>query len=240
MTTKLNAIFTTILFAAAALMTTPVVAQNAPSVESRLREQLKAMAGQLRTAETEKATIQIEKVALEEKSKKLEQQVTETSKHLVEETDRAKKEGEKLRGEIAAKETEIALTKAELVKATEFGSNAAALARKTEAERSKLATEGIQLKRVVADQRMKNGKMFEIGNEILTRYEKFGFGTAITSREPFVGITRARMETLIEEYGGKLAEQRLKLAGPAAVARSSQDTSKKPKDGSSDVSRPRD
>ena len=212
MTTKLHAIFATIFFAAVA----PLAAQNAPSapsVESRLREQLKAMAGQLRTAETEKATLVADKAALEEKSKKLDLQLAEIGKQLVSETDKAKKEDEKLRAEIAAKETEIALTKQELVKATDFGTKAAALARKTEAERGKLAAEGIQLKRVVADQRAKNGKMFEIGNEILTRYEKFGFGTAITAREPFVGITRARMETLIEEYGGKLAEQRLRAVG---------------------------
>lgn len=217
MTTKLHAIFAILLFAAVA----PLAAQNAPSVESRLRDQLKTLAGQLRTAETEKATLQSEKAALDEKSKKLDLQVAEIGKQLVAETDRAKKDGEKLRAEIAAKETEIAQTNAELKKATEFGSNAAALARNTEGERSKLAAEDIQLKRVVADQRMKNGKMFEIGNEILTRYEKFGFGTAITAREPFVGITRAKLETLIEEYGGKLAEQRLKVVGNTPPAKNS-------------------
>jgi chromosome segregation ATPase len=236
MTTKTNALLAVLFFTVAM----PLAAQNAPTVESRLREQLKALAGQLRTAETDKAALAADKAALEEKAKTLERQVKETGEKLVAETDRAKKEGEKLRADIAAKETELALTKEELVKATNFGTQAAALAKKTEAERSKLAAEAIQLKRVVADQRMKNGKMFEIGNEILTRYEKFGFGTAITAREPFVGITRARLETMVEEYGGKLAEQRLKLAGPAPVARSSQDTSKKAKDASSDVSRPRD
>ena len=209
MTTNAHAIFAGIFFAIVA----PLAAQNAPSVESRLRDQLKAIAGQLRTVETEKAALVADKAALEEKAKKLDAQVVELGKQLVAETDKAKKDGETLRNEIAAKVAEIVQTNAELKKATEFGSKAATLAGKTEAERSKLAAEGIQLKRVVADQRAKNGKMFEIGNEILTRYEKFGFGTAITSREPFVGITRARMETLIEEYGGKLAEQRLKAIG---------------------------
>ena len=213
-----NALLAVLLFAA----TAPLAAQNAPTVESRLREQLKAMAGQLRTAETEKATLQSDKAALDEKSKKLDLQVTEIGKQLAAETDKAKKEGETLRNEIAAKVAEIAQSNAELKKATEFGSKAAALARKTEAERSKLAAEGIQLKRVVADQRAKNGKMFEIGNEILTRYEKFGFGTAITSREPFVGLTRVRLETLIEEYGGKLAEQRLKAVGNTPPAKNSE------------------
>ena len=238
MTTKLHAFFATVLFAAAA----PLAAQNAnaPSVESRLREQIKSMAGQLRTAETEKAALAADKTALEEKVKKGEATAAELGRQLAAETDTAKKEGEKMRGEIAAKETEIALTKAELVKATDFGTKAADIARKTEAARSKLDAENLQLKRIVADQRVKNGKMFEIGNEILTRYEKFGFGTAITSREPFVGLTRVKLESLIEEYGGKLAEQRLKAVGGTPVARSSQEPSKKSASASSDTRRPKD
>ena len=225
---KTNRLLGFILLAAVA----PLVAQNAPSVESRLREQLKALTGQLRTVETEKAALQADKAALDEKSKKLDAQVVELGKQLLAETDKGKKEGERLRGEIAAKESEIALTKAELAKATNFGTQAAALAKKTEGERSKLAAEAIQLKRIVADQRMKNGKMFEIGNEILTRYEKFGFGTAITSREPFVGLTRVRLETLIEEYGGKLAEQRLKAVGntPPANSKPAASETKRAKD----------
>ena len=236
MTTKIYALFAGILLAAAS----PLCAQTAaPTVESRLREQLKGMAGQLRTLETEKAALTADKAAAEEKAKKLETQVADLGKKLVEATDAATKQAEKLNGEIAAKNTEIEQTKAELAKATKFGSDAAALANKTKAERDKLAAEKIQLTRIVADQRMKNGKMFEIGNEILTRYEKFGFGTAITAREPFVGITRVRLETLIEEYGGKLAEQRLKAIGATPVAKSSQERSKKPEAASSDTGRPK-
>jgi chromosome segregation ATPase len=217
MTTKTNALLGFILFAAVA----PLAAQNAPTVESRLRDQIKALAGQLRTVETEKAMLAADKTALDEKAKKLEKQIEELGKNLAAETDKAKKEEEKARADIAARDAEIAQTKAELAKATKFGSEAAALANKTKAERDKLAAEKIQLTRVVADQRMKNGKMFEIGNEILTRYEKFGFGTAITAREPFVGITRVRLETMIEEYGGKLAEQRVKAVGNTTTARNS-------------------
>jgi chromosome segregation ATPase len=217
MTTKTNALLAIIFSAAAPL----AAQQSAPTVESRLREQLKAMTGQLRTAEADKATLQADKAALDEKAKKLEKQLDEVGKQLVVETDKARKEDEKRRAEIAAKDAEIAQTKTDLVKASNFGTQASELAKKTEAERSKLGAENVQLKRVVADQRVKNGKMFEIGNEILTRYEKFGFGTAITAREPFVGITRARLETLVEEYGGKLAEQRLKAVGSTPVVKNS-------------------
>ncbi len=235
---KLYAIATTVLFATVA----PLAAQNAnaPSVESRLRDQIKSMTGQLRTLETEKATLAADKTALEEKSKVLEKKIEEVGKKLADESDMAKKDGEKLRGEIEEKKVELAQTKAELAKATDFGSKAAEMARKTEAARNKLEVENTLLKRIVADQRTKNGKMFEIGNEILTRYQKFGFGTAITAREPFIGVTRAKLETLIEEYGGKLAEQRIKAVGGTPVAKTSPDSSKKSEASSSDARRPKD
>ncbi|MEO6739413.1 MAG: hypothetical protein ABIP20_04120 [Chthoniobacteraceae bacterium] len=237
MTTTPHALFATLFFAIAA----PIAAQNAaPSVESRLREQLKGMAVQLKTAETEKATLQAEKTVLMEKATSLEAASKKLGEQLVAETDKAKKDGERMSGEIAAKQAEIAETKVALAKATEFGTKAAQLAKKTEAERDKFSAEANQLKRVVADQRAKNGKMFEIGNEILTRYEKFGFGTAITAREPFVGITRARLETLIEEYGGKLAEQRLKAVGNPPATKPTEDSVKKSKSSPSDPRRPKD
>jgi len=111
----------------------------------------------------------------------------------------------------------------------------------TEADRAKFEAEGIQLKRVVADQRMKNGKMFEISNEILTRYEKFGLGTALTAREPFVGITRARLQTMVEEYGGKIAEQRIKAVGDTASANKPASTERKDtKPAASETKRPKD
>jgi hypothetical protein len=184
--------------------------------------------------------LQAEKAALDEKAKALENKLNEVGKQLVSETDKARKESERLRADITAKSAELDQAKADLAKATEFGSKAAQLAKKTEGERDKLAAENVQLKRVVADQRAKNGRMYELGNEILTRYEKFGLGTALTAREPFVGITRARLETLVEEYGGKLAEQRLKQAGPSPVAKPSQETSKKARSTASDAGRPRD
>ena len=202
------------LFGCALLATAPQLTAQAPAApDQRLRDQLKQVMTQLRTAETERAALQVDKTALEAKVKGLEKQSEEITKQMAADKDAAKVEAEKLRAEIVAKEAEVAQTKDLLVKADTFGKQSSELAKKTEAERAKLATENIQLKRTVADQRMKNAKMFEIGNEILTRYSKFGLGTAITAREPFVGITRARLESMVEDYSGQLAGQRIRLDG---------------------------
>jgi hypothetical protein len=69
---------------------------------------------------------------------------------------------------------------------------------------------------------MKNSKMLATSKDILERYAKFGLGTALTAREPFVGITRARLESYIENYDSELARYRIRLDGttpkPAAAA----------------------
>ena len=222
MTTKTTAS----LFVALLSMAAPLGAQNAAPVEQRLREQLKAMSGQLRTAETEKAALQADKAALEEKAKQLTADIAKLGKQSAEAQDVATKEIEKVKADLAGKEAELAGTKEGLVKAVNFGTQSAALAKKNGEEKDKLTAENVQLKRTIAEQRVKNGKMFEIGNEILTRYEKFGLGTALTAREPFVGITRARLETMVDEYGGRLAEQRLKAVGntPPSGPASSKDS----------------
>ncbi len=80
---------------------------------------------------------------------------------------------------------------------------------KKEAERAKAAAQIIKLDRIVADQQIKNVQMYKVGTEILDRYEKFGLGEAILAREPFVGMTRAKFQTLMQDYQDKLVDQRI-------------------------------
>ena len=59
------------------------------------------------------------------------------------------------------------------------------MARAKEAERAKLQTQGIELQRRVDDRERKNAELFKTGMEILTRYEKFSLGDALSAKEPF-------------------------------------------------------
>jgi hypothetical protein len=100
------------------------------------------------------------------------------------------------------------------------------IARAKEGERAKLAGEKIVLERKVADRETTNMALYKLGIEILSRYEKFGLGTALTSREPFTGITKVKLENLVQDYGDKLAEQKIKPGEePSAPAPASQPAS---------------
>ena len=90
-------------------------------------------------------------------------------------------------------------------------------AKQTEAKRADLASKIIQMDRLIAEQKAKNAEMYRLGMEVLDRYAKFGLGTAIMAREPFVGITKVKFETLLQDYQNKLTDQTIRnVAGSQA------------------------
>jgi chromosome segregation ATPase len=77
----------------------------------------------------------------------------------------------------------------------------------TEAQRAKLAACDVVLRRTVADRETKNLALYQLANEILTRYEKFGLGDALLAKEPFIGVSRVKLENLVQDYKDKLRDQ---------------------------------
>ena len=220
MNTRTLALLTGCLFS-----TAPLFAEGQPQTspgELRMREQLKATMLQLRNAETEKATLQAAQTERDQKIKKLEEQVAALTKQATEDKETADKAAAKLSEEITAKSADIARLNELLVKSEDTGKKSASLLKKTEEQRAKLAGEAIQLQRTVTEQRAKNAKMYEAAEEVLSRYEKFSLGTALTAREPFAGITRARLQSYVDESDAKLSAGRIKVDGttpkPASAA----------------------
>jgi hypothetical protein len=59
-----------------------------------------------------------------------------------------------------------------------------------------------------------------LGNEVLDRYAQFGLGTAISAREPFVGITKVKFQTLVQDYQNKLTDQTIRSDNPSETKKS--------------------
>jgi len=196
-----------------ALLLGAVVAVNAAEVnpaEAKLREGLKNTMLQLRAVQTEKATLEAAKAELEQKNQELATQLETMSKQLAADKEGADKRIAELTDRVVARGNEAVQLGQELDKWKASQKEAAALAAKKEGERAKLASEKIVLERKVTDQQSRNAAMFKVGNEILTRFEKFGLGTAIVAREPFVGLTRVKLQNLMQDYADKLADQKIK------------------------------
>jgi len=109
-----------------------------------------------------------------------------------------------------AQEKELADTKEALAKWKAGFDQLTTDAKKSESERVRLAGENVLLQRKVEDRERKNLELWRLGNEILTRYEKFGLGDALAAREPFTGISRVKLENLVQDYKDKVDDQRVK------------------------------
>ncbi len=189
-------------------LTAPLAAADAESAETRLRENLKATLLQLRSTQNDLVTAQSAQNALAEEKKSLGVQNDALKKQAVADHAETDKIIADLKAANADQTKEITRLNDTLAKAKAAFEQAAALARAKEAERARLASELIVAQRRGDDLHVKNVALFKLGNEILVRYEKFGLGDAISAREPFVGLTRVKLETLAQDYADKLAEQR--------------------------------
>lgn len=184
-----------------ASVTTHYVEAADDSPEAKLREQLRTTMLQLRTAQNERAALQASQAESDQKVKALTAQVDTLTKQ----SSAAEKTAADQAGQVATLREAVGKWEAAYQQATQV------LTAK-EGERAKASAQVIELKRVVADREAKNRALFNTANEILTRYERFSLGDALAAKEPFTGLTRVKLENLVQGYEDKLAEQRVRPA----------------------------
>lgn len=203
-----------LLIAAAALLlagglTAAVADDQSNSPEARLREALKNTMLQLRTVTADRDNLQAQVTDLQSQNTDLTAQVAAITKKAADTHETDTKTIGVLKGQVSDQEASIASLQSSLEKWEASQRQAVQIANDTEAKRAKLADLSIHLQRMVDDQKRRNDQMYRLGMEILDRYEKFGLGQALTAKEPFVGITRTKFETLVQDYEDKLLDTRI-------------------------------
>jgi uncharacterized coiled-coil protein SlyX len=194
-------------------------ADQANTVEERLRGQLRSTMLQLRDAQNQAATLQSAQAEDEKQTKALSDRVDELTKQAASDKDAATKTIADLNAKVTDQTTLINQMKDALDKWKEAYNKAVEVATTKEAQRAKFESQAILLQRRVENDENKNLALYQLGKEVLNRYEKFGLGTAITSREPFVGITKVKLENLVQDYSDKLMDQTVKPGAAPAPER---------------------
>jgi chromosome segregation ATPase len=184
-------------------------AQEEDEATVKLRESLRATVLQVRDLQGQIATLQAAAIAKDQEVAKLGTDLKKVNADLIAERNTSANAITALNSKIAELEAEVADKnvanenwRVEFTKMTER-------ARKLEAERDQLKAVGLAKDRKIADQKAKNALMYQAGTEIIDRYERHGLGDAILSKEPFVGASRAKFQTLMQEYQDKLLDQRI-------------------------------
>ena len=183
-----------------------LLATHAKADDARLKETVRTLTSRLRSAETERNNLLSEKAQFDQEKKTLTTKMDALTKQAAAD----KQQLDELTKKVEAQDKALSETKESLGKWKTAYDQLVVAAKKSEAERSKLASESVVLQRKLEDRERKNLELFRIGNEILKRYEKFGLGEALTAKEPFTGLTRVKLENLVQGYEDALADQRVK------------------------------
>jgi chromosome segregation ATPase len=185
-----------------------------PSV--KLREQLRSVLLQLRSAQTESANAQATAAAAEVKNQELtgqianlEKRIETLGKQINDDKVSAEESIATLNNKLLASEKRIVEFTEALAKWKEGYQKAAAVARTKEEERAALAAEVIVHQRTIADRERKNIALFNTSNEVLDRFESYALGKALSAREPFIGTTRVKVENLVQGYQDKILDNRI-------------------------------
>lgn len=209
-------VFVLFIVLAAAALPAAEEADPAMAVLKRMREQLRTVMIQQQKTEADRATLAAEKIDLEAKNAELTKKLEALTKLNATERTAAEKTIADLKEKSEEQTVEMARLNESLAKWKAGYQKLEELAKTKEAERAKLADKNILLDRKVADHRRLNDELFKTGSEVLTRYENFGLGTALTAREPFTRLTRVKLENLMQEFRDKLDDGKIKPEGTKA------------------------
>jgi len=182
--------------------------------EQKMRETIRNTMIQLRDANTKLATLQAAQADDQEKIKDLQGQLDALTKKTTAQKKTDDQTIDDLKTKLMNGDLQINHLTESLARWKLGYAKLADYAKATEANRADLASKIIQMDRLIAEQKAKNAEMYRLGMEVLDRYAKFGLGTAIMAREPFVGITKVKFETLLQDYQNKLTDQTLRNDAP--------------------------
>ncbi|MGF1655526.1 MAG: phage major capsid protein [Verrucomicrobiales bacterium] len=178
------------------------------SENTKLREALRNTTLQLRSAQEDAA---IATAALEQRDAenvRLNERLEEIMAARIREQDDTSARIKDLENQLATASKNLQALSQNLLKWQNAYEEAAKVAREKEGARIQAEIKAAALEVTVSNLQRSNNELYQTGKEILDRYEKFGLGTALTAREPFVGTTRVRLQTLVQDFGDKLDDQR--------------------------------
>lgn len=207
------------------LLVSPAFAQEqADPALARMREGMKKLIQRISesdaarvTAEAAKAEADLKVADLEARLKAIEKKASDLAIKSTKEKAEADKTIAGLNTKLTAKEKEVISIVNALSQWKEGFNKAKTVAEAKEAERAAAAGKAVVLERRVAAAETKNAEMLKLGQEILARYEKFGLGTALLAREPFVRNMKVKFENYVQDYGDKLDAQRIQPSDASKV-----------------------
>lgn len=194
----------------------PAAADPNEAALARMREGMKKMVQRISesdtarvAAEAAKAEADLKIADLEAKLKASEKKASSLEVQATKDKASSDKSIADLNAKLIESEKHNSLLTESLGKWKEGFHQAKTIAEGKEAERAAAVGKAAVAERRIAAAEVKNAEMQKVAQEVLARYEKFGLGTALLAREPFTRNMKAKMQTLVQDYGDKIDAQRI-------------------------------
>lgn len=186
------------------MLTSSAIAADKPG-----RDQSRRLQQQLRAVERQKADL-IQKVVEAENQLKDVQAKSEESNRMANE---ASGRAARLSRDIDALRSQAAANKADrdalAEKLAEMERKLADLKLTFAGEKQQLEITSARQRTALADCAERNARMYQLGNELLDKYENKSCFSSVLQAEPFTGLKRAQIETMIEKDQEKLDKDQL-------------------------------
>jgi chromosome segregation ATPase len=184
------------------------------TAESRLRDALRNTMLQLRDAQGQVATLQASQAQSDKDNADLKAkidaftaQVASLTKQSADDKAASDKAIADLKAQSADQMTQIGKLNDAIAAWEKDDKQYRQISQDKEAQCVQLSAQEILMQRVIDDRETKNMALYNLANEILTRYEKYGLGEALAAKEPFTGVTRVKLQELVQDYRDKISNQ---------------------------------
>lgn len=185
-------------------------AQPAPSMEERLRTQLRLTTAQLQQAQNELAALKANPASAAAPAE-LEALKRELAK------ERAAREALDAGRQQTVREARGAVEKAntQIAQYRQSYDELLKLARGAESERKRLTEENDAQKTAIKQCTEKNQRLYSNAQDILRAYESMDLATVLSARQPFAAQSRVKLEEIAQQYGDQLYQNRFGAQAPA-------------------------
>jgi chromosome segregation ATPase len=177
----------------------PVAAEEEGAVEAQLREALRNTMLQLREAQAKTAEMEGTAVQAEMAAAKAKKETAAVQAQMVDERNTAANQTAELRAAMTQIEDKAIALGAQVAKWEKDYRTLTERTRKSEHELAKARGRIIVLERAVAEQQVRLAEMKTLADEILDRYAAHSLGRAMLSREPFISVNRAALQTIMQD-----------------------------------------
>lgn len=185
---------------------------------AKFREALRTTMLQLREAQAKTAEMEATAVQSQGAAEQAKKELANLQAEMVDERNQAANQAAALRESIAEGEARAVGLEAQVAKWQKDYAELTTRCRKAEHAAALAKARITVLERAVAEQQVKHIELKAIADEVLDRYQRHSLGAALLAREPFIGVNRAKLQTIMQDLETRIRAAAIRPGSVPATA----------------------